>query len=522
MIDWEQHGCRLVAVAESSAEALQFALASKPQIIFSDICMPLMNGIELAEALKNELPQSLVILISGYDDFNYAQQAIAAGVFRYLLKPIKTEQFLKTLQEAQQYLTVLEQDLKEKEILKSKIKESLPRLTEKFFADLISGEIKQRSLQQQLSFLGLNPTAAIYGVLNIHLDDYRTLVGSWPADDLQLYQVHLLNLLEGALMDEVSFWYGFLHKPGEILVVLGVDSEESLEGIIQGVQSVQSRAQEMYGITFSAGLGRFYPDFQSINISYRETLLALDFKLWAGKKVIIPYQDIENTRAGHLVFHPDYDGFISLLREGDQKETFRFINELFTSFKSLEYASKSFLHLTLLGMVNQIILSLMEYNIRLEDFFGPDFDPLQEINALETLEDLEDWFKDILIKSMREISRHKQDVSQNFVAKAKAFIEQNYADPSLNLAKVAASAFVSTCYLSRLFKEITGFTVIEYLTKIRIRAAKKLLKQTQAKVYEIATQVGFSDYHYFGIVFKKTTGLAPLEYREKVQFDNFI
>lgn len=173
-------------------------------------------------------------------------------------------------------------------------------------------------------------------------------------------------------------------------------------------------------------------------------------------------------------------------------------------------------------MVNLIIRSLLEFNIAIEAILGPAFDPFQEIDALETLSDLEAWFKEILIKAMDEISRHKQDISRNFVAKAKSYMDLNYADPSLNLAKVAENVFVSSCYLSRLFKEITGKTMIEYLTKTRIRAAKNLLKKTSAKVYEIAEQVGFSDYHYFGIVFKKITGLTPLEYRDKVQFDNFI
>jgi two-component system response regulator YesN len=522
IIDWEKHNCRIVAMAENSDAAMKLAIDTKPRIIFSDICMPLMNGIELAEALRKELPQSLVILISGYDDFIYAQQAIEAGVFRYLLKPINTDKFVNTLLEAQQYLISLEQELKEKECLKARIKESLPRLKEKFFTDLISGDLRYTTIEQQLRFLGLNPSSNLYGVLNVHPDDYGSLTNSLPEAELQLYQAHLLNLLENALMKQTSFWYGFQNKPGETLVVFGVESNQIIEGFIQGIQSVQARMEEIYNITFSAGLGRLYADFESIDISYRETLLALDFKLWAGKKVIIPYQDIENTQAGHLVYQPDYDGFISALREGNQDKAFGFVDQIFSSFKSQEYTSKSFLHLTMLGMVNQVIRSLLEFNIAIEEVLGPAFDPLQEINALETLLDLEDWFKKILIKAMNEISRHKQDVSKNFVAKAKSYMDLNYADPNLNLAKVAENVFVSSCYLSHLFKEITGNTVIEHLTKTRIRAAKKLLKETRAKVYEIAEQVGFSDYHYFGIVFKKSTGLAPLEYRDKVQFDNFI
>ncbi len=522
IIDWEKNDCQVVAVADNSTTALKLALETQPQIIYSDICMPAMNGIELAETLKNELPHSIVILVSGYDDFNYAQQAIEAGVFRYLLKPINLERFIKTLQEAKQYLILFEQELKEKEVLKTKLKESLPRLKEKFFTDLISGKINQKLLEQHLAFLGLNLTTPLYGIINIHLDDYSNLTTSLPEEDLQLYCTHLLNLLKNTLEEYIPFWYGFLNNPQEVIGLFGIQSDSDLDLIIQKIQQVQQKIQNIYGITFSAGLGRLYSKLALVNNSYRESLLALDFKLWAGKNVIIPYQDIEKTNSGHLFSYPDYDTFVTILREGNEKKAFSFLTHIFISLKSQEYASRGFLHLTMLGLVNQIIRALMEFNIAIEDVFGKAFDPLREVTSIETLVDMEAWFKNILIRAIEEINRHKQDVSKNFVEKAKCFIEENYPDPELNLIKVADSVFVSSSYLSHLFKEITGSTVIEYLTKTRIRAAKKLLKETQSKVYEIAEAVGFSDYHYFGIVFKKITGLAPLEYRDKVQFDNYI
>lgn len=526
IIDWRQYGCEVVAATNNSTEAFKLALNLKPDLIYSDICMPLVNGLELADLLKRELPQSLVILISGYDDFNYAQQAIEKGVFRYLLKPINLEVFIKVLKEAQQHLITLEHEIEEKERLKTQFLNSLPRLKEKFFTDLIHGALSPESFHQQLNFLELQPQAAFYGVIAIHFDNYATLMTSVSEDKYQLYNLHLLNLLQNNLKELTAFLYCFQNKPNELIVIYGVNApqlQEQLtwEQLTPELQKAQNSIGEMYHLTFSAGLGRLYPDFSSLGISYRESLLALDFKLWAGKKVIIPYDDIVNTQSGQLLFPLDYDSFISNLREGDLAKTFLFIEKAFASFRTKEYASKNFLHLTLLNLVYQLIRSLMEFNISVEEVFGPSFDPFAKINSCDTMKDLENWLKDFARRVIEHISQHKQEVSRNFVEKAKQYIAANYA-ADLNLTKVAENVFVSSCYLSHLFKEITGTTIIEYLNKTRIRAAKKLLKETPLKIYEIATQVGFGDYHYFGIVFKKTTGLSPLEYRDKVQIDNAI
>ena len=222
-IDWKANGCELVAEANDSNEALKLAVRFKPEIIFSDICMPLMNGIELADAIRRNLPQSVVILISGYDDFGFAQQAIESGVFRYLLKPVNNEVLLKVLEEAKLYLALREQEIKEKENLRNQIKNSLPRLREKFFVDLINKEISREFLYQQLQFLELNPSSSFYSVINIHPDDFYSLTTHLKEEEFQIYRTHLLNMLQNNLHENTSFLFGFQYKPGELIIIYGFD-----------------------------------------------------------------------------------------------------------------------------------------------------------------------------------------------------------------------------------------------------------------------------------------------------------
>jgi two-component system response regulator YesN len=484
--------------------------------------MPLLNGIELAKQLRTELPESLFVLISGYNEFSYAQQALATGVFRYLLKPIDAAELREILTEAKRYLVVRQQESVEKERLQAVIKANLPRLQEKFFTDLLEGEYNSENFQEQLHFLQLAPQGTYFGVINLQLDNYSTLQAILDPSELHLCKFRLLDLLKNGLNDRTLFDFAFNYRPSEIIIIFGVDHLGDQELIYQGLLAIQIQFSESFDQTFSAGLGRLYPGLTSLNASYREAQLALDFKVWAGKNAIIPYHDIERSSSGRLIHLQGHDEFVALLREGNLTRAEEVIDKYFQILASNDSIPKSLLNLAVLDLINPILRTAMEFNIPLENIFTENFDPIREVNACETLQDMALLLKELSEKAIRYIDGYKQEIGKNFVAKAKTFLEEQYPDPALNLSRIADHVYVSSCYLSHLFKQVTGSTVTEYLNKVRIRAAQKLLKQTQLKIYEIAEQVGFNDSHYFSIVFKKLAGVSALEYRDKVKIDNYI
>jgi two-component system response regulator YesN len=514
--------CRIVAKAGNGEEALCQARLKSPRIIFSDIHMPLVNGIELAKQLKEELPESLIILISGYNEFAYAQQAIATGVFRYLLKPIDAAELKEILSEAKRYLTIREQESAEKERLLAVIKANLPRLQEKFFTDLLEGDYNSANFEEQLHFLQLSPQGNYFGVINLQLDNYVALQATYDPSELHFCKFRLLDLLKNSLKELTLFDFAFLHRPGEIVLIFGLDRHQGLELIYQDLLAVQNHFNESFNQTFSAGLGRLYPGLASLKTSYREAQLALDFKVWTGKNAIIPYSDIERSSSARLIQLPGHDEFVALLREGNLTKAAGWIDDYFQSLSVSDSIPKSLLNLAVLDLVNPILRTVTEFNIPFEAIFSPKFDPILAVNACETLQDMALLLKELCEKAVRYIDGYKQEIGKSFVAKAKTFLEERYSDPALNLSSIAEHVYVSPCYLSHLFKQVTGSTVTEYLNKTRIRAAQKLLKQTPLKIYEIAGQVGFNDSHYFSIVFKKLTGISAVEYRDKVKIDNYI
>ncbi len=524
IIDWEKEDCRVVAVAGNGTEALKKCQDFKPQIIFSDIYMPLMDGIELAEEIKNILPESIVILISGYNEFTYAQKAIEAGVFRYLLKPIRASELINILSEAKTYLIEEQQKTEEKKRLHTLIKKNLPGLQEKFFAKLVEGELNSDDLEEHLSFLEIGVRGKLLGTIIFHLDNYLQLAKSKKEADIQFCKFHIIDLIKEKFSKDTTFLYSFANKPNEIVVIYGVDAKEQEEKLNENILTIQDHILNVHNISFSAGLGGLYPDLISQEISYREAKLALDFKVWTGKNALIPYKDIESSKSGQLLFYKDQETFSSILREGDLEKVTSFIENIFATIKSENYLvmPKSYLHLTILGFVNQIIRSILEFNGSIEEVYGTNFDPLIQINTFETLDDLKTWLLNLSYQAVEFIDKHKQKVGRNFVDKARTYLDNNFRNPELNLIKVAEHVYISPSYLSRLFKEVTNYTITEYLNKTRIKEAENLLINSSDKIYEIAERIGFRDSHYFGIVFKKITGLSPSEYRDKVRLNGFI
>mgnify|MGYP001320159520 CR=1 FL=1 len=527
IVDWRKLQCQVVAEADNGLEALKLCRRYKPQIIVCDIYMPLMDGLVFSTEIKKILPESIIILISGFDDFHYAQQAITTGVFRYLLKPIWAEELKKTINEAKEVLLFRKAEAEEKARLKKVVNRSIPALREKFFRDLIIGELDNADIAEHLSFLHLKPAGAFFGVIAVHLDNLASLMKTVAEAALHLYKFHLLSMLKNGLQPICEFIFAFMNKPQEIVVIYGIHKHEQLEVLYHTLLQVQERFFKTYCLTFSAGIGGVYQELSFIKNSYHEADLALDFKMWTGTNALIPYSDLKTSNAGRLLYSQEHEVLTSALRDGDQEKAGTLIRKIFLSLKSQDgiYVTKTILHLTVLDVVNQITRTLLEFGGKIEDLrevFNGEFDPLAEVNRYETLEALENWVQGLSRRAIDYINRHKQEISKNFVEKARRYLEENFADPELNLSTVADRVYVSPCYLSHLFKEVTGSNVTEYLNRIRIHQGKKLLKDTNLKIYEIAERVGFRDSHYFGIVFKKLMGLSPGEYRDKVQIDHLL
>jgi len=524
-INWSMHGYSVVAVAENGKKALEAAKSVKPDIILTDIYMPIMDGIEFTKEVRKLYPEVIVIFLSGYNEFTYAQKAIEVGIFRYLTKPIMEEELLLVLGEASKDLEHKELEKHQISKLKALIRDSLPLLKERFFLNLVKGVFSEREIHNKLDYFGISIEASHFFCMIISMDEYFILSENQSESDLNLLKFAIQNISEEVLSEIGSTVFFFEEKRNEIGVLFCYkdDSETSMLGLLHPVlQKIQDAVRRYLKTTVSIGIGRSCRRLKDISTSYREAEASLEYRTAFGKNSIIYFGDIGEPDKGtipYAIFEKASE-LVKAVKSGDEGLSMNIVTDIFESIKQENGLKKAHIHLMVVEIINKFIRVVLEFGADISEVYGDGFTPFTLLNY-DTLEDISLKLRELTNRTIEFVNSRHKAVSRNFVEKAKEFINDNYMKEGLNLSKIAENVHVSPGYLSQLFKQVTGESCIEYLTKVRINQAKKLLKETTLKAYEIACRVGYGDSQYFSTCFKRYVGVSPTDYRDFITKDIF-
>lgn len=522
-IDWLKHGYKIVAEAENGKKALDVAKEVKPDIILTDIYMPLMDGISFAKEIKKIFPEIILIFLTGYNEFTYAQRAIEIGVFRYLTKPIVEEELLVVLQEAAKDLNYKELEKTQISKLKSLIRESFPLLKERFFLNLVKGAFTEKEIQSKMEYLNIHLDASGYYCLIISLDEFFNINENMNEADINLLKFAIQNMAEEILLEVNGAVFAFEEKRNEIGVICCIKdvSEADLLCMLHPVlQKIQDSVRRYMKTTITIGIGSICHILKETDRSYREAEAALEYKTAFGKNSIIYTGDIEKSDKGiasNTCFEK-VNELVKAIKGGSIELSYEVLAEIFEQLKQENKLKKDHIHLLVIEIVNKFIRVVLEYGADISEVYGEGFTPFVMMQY-DTLEDISQSLKELVGKTIEFINSKHKAVNRNFIEKAKDFINKNYMQEGLSLSTIADCVHVSPGYLSQLFKQVVGESCVEYLSKVRINQAKKLLKETNLKAYEVAFQIGFNDSQYFSTCFKKYVGVSPTDYRDIIAND---
>lgn len=524
-IAWNKYGYNITAQAENGKKALEIAKKVKPHMILTDIYMPVMDGIDFAKKIKEELPETVVIFLSGYDEFTYAQKAIEIGIFRYLTKPISEKELLMVLKEAEKDLEHHELEQAQINKLKQLIQESLPLLKERFLLNLVKGELHEKEITDKLEYLGITISADHFLCMVLSLDDYFSFIEKKSEDDTNLIKFAVQNITEEILSELHETFFTFVEKQNEIGILFGFASEKysNYVSVLHPLlQKIQDSVKRYLGTTISVGIGRSCSSLTKLCISYKEAQNALEYKAAFGKNSIIYIGDIEPSEkyVFSLSATEKSNELTNAVRNGNVQDSLQIMDEILEAFKSENSLNKDHMHLFVIEIISKLVSLVLEFNGNVKEVYGEKITSLTLFH-FDTIEDIRLGMQDLLTDTVHFISAKRKAFNKNFIEKAKEFIHQNYTMEGLNLNTIADSVHVSPGYLSQLFKQVVGESCIEYLCKVRMNQAKKLLKETNLKAYEIAYKVGFNDSHYFSTCFKKYVGVPPTHYRDMITKDIF-
>lgn len=500
-VDWQASGFEFCGEAADGEMALPLLRATRPDVLITDIKMPFMDGLQLSKLVRERMPWIKIVILSGHDEFDYAQEAINLGVADYLLKPVTVQKLQDTLQKL---AAQLDQEKKQQDNLhrlEEQVEENRAALCERLLLKLVVGAISPAEAIEKGQLLGLDLVARHYLVmiLKTELTDRSE---QFDFEEYQRVQQAIANLAE---RNPDVF---LLKKDFEdvILVMKGATPEYILEECdLLLADARRAVAETRYRV--GVGAGSIQNRIADIYQSFVEALMSLQRHSGEGA------DDMARVVERAELLKLDKAAVEDYLRCGTRDE----FDAFFDAY--LRPLGESALKSTLIK--NYVFVDLVLAASRLVDDLGGDIDRvIPELNSIETvlsktstLEHLREQAFKILCDALAFRDSQRSGQYKTLVRLAKDYMEQHYIDPELSLNEVASCVNLSASHFSTVFSQETSQTFKECLTEIRIKKAKELLRSTPLRSADIAYQVGYNDPHYFSSVFKKNTGLSPIEFR---------
>ncbi|REK62493.1 MAG: DNA-binding response regulator [Cohnella sp.] len=508
--DWAAFGFELAGAFGNGKDALEAAEAGPPDLVITDICMPFMDGLELTKRLGERYRDIKTVILTGYEDFEYAKRAISLKVHEYLLKPINFQEFSDLLARLKRELDEERERREDLQRLRLQLNESLPLLREKFLERLVTTSVNGEEIERKFRMFGISLKGPAYLALVMDIDEPAGEATGGKETERELLRFGAANIVQEIFGQEGGgLVFG---TKDEKTAILFSGAPETCFVTAQSLAEQAAYCIEKYlKLRVSFGIGRIRDRISNLSSSYLEAISALDYRFLLGKNRIIAIDDVEKGRNRHRNGYAEWEKkLISAMKTGDEKAFAARIAEWIEQLKeTLPSAEKGY------ASIQRFLVSVM--NLIEETGYGEEaFEaarPFAHILTLKTLDDIKDWLTDLGLAVIRQMECLRSNEAHSHLRRAEAFIRENYSDPGLSLQHAAQKACMSMNYFSAMFKQYSGETFVEYLTRIRLEKAKELLAGTALKTYEIAERVGYEDPQYFSVIFKRNVGMTPKEFR---------
>ncbi|OKP80738.1 hypothetical protein A3844_27025 [Paenibacillus helianthi] len=525
-VNWTEQGIELIGTADDGDTGLELIKELKPDIVLTDVQMPAMDGIRMAAEVREVLPFAKIVFISGHNDADYLRSALQIHAVDYLLKPIRRKELVSVLSKVTESLDAEDRERSRVKEMQVKLAQSLPLLRERFLLSVINDSIHSAHIREKLEFLDLPLlSASDYMVVVIMIDDVPQVLDSRSEQDKQLLSYTVLNIIQ-ELIDKQMRGVTFEKQPGEYVGILLTPQLE--DGATEEAEEVQSPEQELLllaesirgnlrqwlKLSVTIGVGEGVNSLSELPSSYKQARGAADQKWYLGKNRILTMDKLESGDYLQYRYEAEWgERVLSALRSGDWERT---LNELEQIFARLEqnrrhgsrYAQNVSLHLILQS--GQVMLEL---NGMTEEWEQKEMEAWKQVMRQETMRDLLHYTAEYLQEVCEYSLLKRSGKSSEVIERVRLLIGQRYAE-NLSASDIAEGVYLSPTYVRLLFKQETGETLFEYLTKVRIEQAKHMLRNPQNKLYEVCYAVGYTDPSHFSKLFKKITGSTPSAFRE--------
>lgn len=513
-VDWESLGICVVGNAGNGRDGMAKALVEKPDIVITDIRMPVMDGIQFSRELREKLPKTRIVFLTGFNEFTYAREAIRIGADDYLLKPINAGELIRLMKR------LADEVKRESETVLSRtqetvlLKENLPMMRNRCVKRFLNGELELDQFLNRAGALGMTFPGPEFLAVIFCIDYYYQLIANGERE-AELLKYAMSNIAEETLGQHGSV---ITCDEGEARLMLILNTAEEVRGIARSCKEVQFCMRKYYGVSVSVGIGKKADDISTLLMSCQTADEAMEAKIRQGSSRIIVGEDDPGKASDNirLFLTPEEEQSLrDALALLDKNRVYDMLEVIFENYVMKQDIGRKGIEQLCMHLVLIAMRQLEYFQISPKESLGDNYYYYNEISKYETAEDLEMWLRDIYSSCLAAVDHQRNHKYKAIVAGGIAYASEHYGE-SIQVSDVASAVYVTPNYFSKVFKEETGEKFTDWLNKYRVEKAKRRMDaEPETKVYTIAEETGFSDYKYFAFIFKKYTGYTPTSYRNR-------
>lgn len=499
---WNTLEMEVVAAVNSGFEALDYLQNHKVDVLISDIKMPIMSGLETVRRALETSPKLKVVFISGYEDFQYAKQAISLNAFGYVLKPVDDQELIRVLTDVHRELNEEAQQLKMENVLKKTVHQAQDEMLMRW----LSGSAQEEELPLLTERLADWTHSGPCRIAVLELDDVGAKVDRLPEGEKQAVLAKtvqtLLSVCESEAIPYVCKGEGYRFA----LVLSQASGRMQLERVLKHM-SLHAP------LSVTAGWGCAANEHVHLPGSYQVALELVSYKIFCGKNRIIDQEDIGAYQAQDIM---NVDGLLDVLfvaiANYDLVKVDDCLEQVYENVKRI--GKKKSVYNVTLHVIAKLDAFLFGMNENLRSILGMDINQLDVLYDFETVKDIQSWLRRKLFEISEMLQLKKLRKNRKLVEEIEAYV-LNHLDSNLTLRDVANYFSFSPNYLGHLFKEEKEENFSDFVIRKRLERASELLMDPKLKIYEIADRVGYKSWTYFSRQFKEKFGTTPGEFRRK-------
>lgn len=508
VVDFASHGFEVVGEAANGLEAAQACERLQPDLVVTDIRMPLMDGLTMCRQVQKKLPTTRFIILSGYDDFEYAQQAIRMNCLGYLLKPISSTEFRDMLDQARGKLDEEFAQRRDMTRLKAHFRTSLPYLREMLLSSILSGAIEKEAALQAAGRYELPLHAQQYVLALIRTRNI--LQGQGAIQEPELLYFAMINIVQEILQTHALAHVFHYHGDVAALILLDSQEESAFATCMDWLEEMRQTVCHYLETQVLVGVGAPVRRLEHLHTCAVQALSALDQCAIMDDGALLCVTDLEpGSRRSLTIGELCLRRLSNALKLGDMEGVQDILAGLLAECRETKPTP---------AMYRTYLLEIGVTLLRAAQDVSADIDMAGELEQLMCCPPPEQAYRmltDMTARLSTQVTENRASSSRLLARQAEDYLASHYQDPELTMEKLCGQLHVSPSYFSVLFKRETKKTFVQYLTVLRMDRAMSLLTGTELKTVQIAQEVGIPDPSYFSYSFKKCFGISPSQARKR-------